>query len=483
MPSAKDSFWLRNAQVLEHVIDPSKTATTLSAAASKGATSVSVASITGITNGASILIGSGETSEWNIVSGSPSGGNVPLANPLGRAHASGENCVPGLTYDFGDPDDSGVKISIDYGSQDVMLSTRRTVLAIVRDYISASMEWTQPVVGLPQIASAMGAKQARVTGSGTTSAPRQLNIDGSTFGEDTNRGVTVIGYLADGRQAYVEFHGVDKDYTGFNMTLKPGQVAAIAHKATLASQIVFAVGTPPTYTVDVSKRYSKALVFNQITEVGLFAATSGVNTTLSSAMAVAATSAVVASSTGAAAADPVLIGAADTGEISLVDSAPDGTHISLRTQVNFAHASGETVVEQQRVPLGGVTDDGVTISFGGTTKEVSLASSRIKGSLPATAALTASLMLATIDPSTMAYVLSVPQSDISSGRVFMNLNIGTADVALMYVRGSLLGGGTLEIFFCGCSQDIKNIAAALSAKDVAKLALALRPTLITFLQY
>ena len=46
-----------------------------------------------------------------------------------------------------------------------------------------------------------------------------------------------------------------------------------------------------------------------------------------------------------------------------------------------------------------------------------------------------------------------------------------------------IGGGTLEIFFCGCSQDIKNIAAALSAKDVAKLALALRPTLITFLQY
>ena len=481
---ATDKFFLRPTQLLEHVEDSTKTATATTAIAAKGASSVTVAAITGVVNGATILIGAGETAEINIVNGAPSGSNIALTFPLGKNHPIGARVIPMVTYDFGDPTEDGFKINIDAGSQDINLATKRVAIAILRDYITASADWTLPVFDMPQLATTLGMKQSRVTGSGTAPAPAQFNVDGTAVGEDINRGVTIIGKLVDGTDYFVEFHGCTKDYTQAKITLRTGQLAGLANRAVANSQIV--VGTSiPTYTVDVSKKGAKGRIFNLPKEFGIYtpATATPLNTTLSAAAAAGATALTVADSTNGVASDRVLIGSGDQGEIGIIDSAPDATHLAMRTQLNAAHASAETVVEQQQVPWGSVTDDGLNLTIGGSTKELGSATTRIKGSAPATATLSLDFMVGDLSPANFAYATGAPQADVSGGRLVLGDNIGTSDVALAYFRGVNLAGNTIEVNVFGCSQEVKGIAAQLSAKDVAKLPITLRPTMIQFLRY
>jgi hypothetical protein len=481
---AKQSFFLRLAQVLEHVEDPSKTATSLTAVAAKGATALTVASITGIINGATVLVGSGETAEWNKVNGAPSGNTVNLTWGLGRAHAIGERHIPGITYDFGDPTEDGVKITLDLNSQDVNLATKRTAFSILKDYASAAAEWAHPGWTLFQLASAIGTKQTRVTGAGTTASPYQLAVDGTQVGEDINRGIVAIGLLADGSSFFFELHGCDKDYTGFKATLKQGQLAAIPHKAVANSQIVCGT-TAPAYTVDATKKGVKSKVFNLPQEFGIYSAAGG--TPLSSSLTADATagalSFTIGSSTNGAAADRVLLSSGDDSEIVIVDTVPDGTHVTTRNQTNYPHLTGTTIVEQQQVPFGGVTDDGLDLMLGGSTKEIALATSRIKGILPNTVTLSLAFQLGDMLLANIAYAAGAPQSDISGGRLALNTNIGTTDIPAAYFRGLNQGGGTIEINAFGITQEIKGIATALSGKDVAKVPITLRPCTLQFLQY
>jgi hypothetical protein len=480
---AKQSFYLRPAQVLEHVDDPAKTATTLTAVAAKGASSLTVASITGITNGATIRVGAGETCEWNKVNGAPSGNTVNLTWPTGRAHAIGEQAIPGITYDFGDPTDDGVTVTVDLNSQDVFTATKRTAYTILKDYASVSADWMIPNWALPQMASALGTKQSRITGAGTTASPFQLLVDGTQVGEDINRGVVIAGKLVDGSDLVLELHGVDKDYSGFKTTLKQGALASIPNKAIANSQLI-ATTTLPAYTIDSSKRPTKAKVFNLPSEFGVFSqAGTPLNSTLTSDAAAGATSFVVASSTNGAVGDRVLLSTGDDSEIVIVDTVPDSTHVTTRNQTNYQHLTGATIVEQQQVPFGGVTDDGLELSLGGSVKEIAIATSRIKGIVPNTVTLSMAFQLGDILLANIAYALGAPQSDISAGRLALNTNIGTSDIPAAYFRGVTMGGGTIEINAFGITQEIKGIAPKLSGKDVAKLPITLRPVTLQFLSY
>jgi len=480
---AKERFFLRPAQILEHVDDPAKTATTLTAIAAKGATALTVASITGIVNGATIRIGSGEQCEWNKVNGAPSGSNVPLQWPLGKAHAINEQSIPGITYDFGDPTEDGATVSTDLGSQDVNLATKRTVYAIIDDYATASAEWAHPHFTLQQLASALGIKQTRVTGAGATSSPYQLDVDGTQVGEDINRGFVILGKLADGTDLCIELHGIDKDYTGFKTTLKKGALGSIPHKAVAMSQIIVTT-VLPAYTVDSSKKPTKAMVFSQPSEFGVFAtAGTPMNSTVSVDAAAGATAFTVASSTNAAPGDRVMLSTADDSEILIVDTVPDSTHITTRNQANYPHLATTPIVEQQQVPFGGVTDDGLTLELGGSSKDVAIATSQFKGILPNTVTMSMAFMMGDILLANIAYAFGAPQSDIVSNRIVLNTNIGTSDIPAAYFRGITQGGKTIEINAFGITQAIKGIAMALNGKDVAKLPLTLRPCTIQFLQY
>ena len=68
--------------------------------------------------------------------------------------------------------------------------------------------------------------------------------------------------------ALVELHGVDKDYTVYKSTLKQGQLGSIPQKAIASAQITLGT-TLPAYTVDSSKKPTKAKVFSIPQESGI----------------------------------------------------------------------------------------------------------------------------------------------------------------------------------------------------------------------
>lgn len=477
----KTKFFSRIAQLLFHRDDPALAATTLTANAAAGATTVTVASAAGLADGNTFRVGDGSQCEWNKVSGAPAGNVVTLAWPLGKAHLSGESARRGITYDLGDPVAEGVDVQIGVGSTDVSVATRRTVFAIVRDYVSASIAGQWPTFTLPQLAAALGMLASRVTGAGTIASPYQLITDGSEFGEDINLGILVTGKLADGTDFFAEFHGVDMDYTVVQANLRQGAVGAIPFRGVPSSQVIFGT-TIPTYTV-TSQRPTKGNMFNLPSEFGVYQnAGGGLNSTLSAAAAAGAVAFNVVASTGGAAGDPVMFGSGDAMEIHRLASVGAGT-MNTRTPVRAAQASGTAVVEQTQVPFGGPTEEGLTFSIGGSVREVPLANERTKGIIPGDATMSMSFMLGSIQLPNVAYALGIPQSAISGGRLPANANIGTQDLDRVYFKGLNAAGATIEIAGFGCSQDLSQFALKLSTRDVAKIPLTFRPVTLQFQQY
>jgi hypothetical protein len=479
--SAKDYLFSRIKQLLLHCDDPALTTTALTAAAAKGATSLTVASATGIVDAQTIRIGSGETAEWNKVSGAPSGSTVTLAYPLGQSHLVGEDVRSGITYDFGDPT-GGVKVSINTAGTDIPVDTKRTVFAILHATTDAFVEGAWPTFTLPQLARALGMLASRVTGAGSTASPYQLIIDGSQLGEDVNIGVLVTGLLENGTDWFVELHGCDMDYTAVTATLKQGTLSSIPFKAFAASQVVLGT-TAPSYTVNSTKRPTKAKVFNLPTEFGYFGTGGTGNTALTADAAAGATAFVLADTTGFAPGDRVKLGTGDAEEVHFVLAVADGTHFTTRTPTRYAHLTGETAVEQVQTVFAGVTDDGLVVTVGGSLREVPFAARRFKGRMPGAATLAMSFSMSDLRLANVAYALGAPQADVSGGRLVIKDNVGTAELTAAYMRGTNLGGNTIEVNAFGSSQDLSTMMQSLGIGDIAKLPVALRPNTIQFLQY
>src|SRR4051812_20654386 len=136
MPSSKDKYLSRLRQLL---IARDKTGaaltTTLTAAAAKGATSVTVAAITNGSDGDTVRIGSGNRMELNKINGAPSGSTVTLSYPLQRAHVIGEDVREMTVFDHGAPNEGGVDLVLSGETQDIQVSDKRLPLAQIRGYI------------------------------------------------------------------------------------------------------------------------------------------------------------------------------------------------------------------------------------------------------------------------------------------------------------------------------------------------------------
>src|ERR1043165_1583508 len=92
MPAPKNSVFRLLQKLICHRDDQATAATTLTANAAVGATSLTVASIAGLSNGDTFRVGAGNDTEVNKINGAPSGNTVVVLNPLGKAHVIGESC-------------------------------------------------------------------------------------------------------------------------------------------------------------------------------------------------------------------------------------------------------------------------------------------------------------------------------------------------------------------------------------------------------
>lgn len=460
--------------------------TTLTANAAAGASSLTVAAIVNGSDTDTILVGSGEDAELAQISGAPAGNTINLAKPLLRAHIIGESVREQTVFDHGAPDEGGVDIAFQGESFDVQVASQRLSLATIRGYLGASAEGAFPYFDLSTLVAALGALQTRINGAGTVASPRQFVTDGNEFGEENDVTIIACGYLVDGTEAWVELYGCSMDYTAVRAQLARGNPPRIPFRAR-ASAGASVTTTAPAYVIDVSLRAAKGKVWRALTEVGIRSASgSGVNTTLSAIAAPGALALVVVDSSGAVAGDIIKVGTGSDAEYPIVDSAPDGTHINLRTKLLRAHAAAETVVEQKETKFAAPTDQGVSLEVAGSTRNVRLGHRAFEaGTIPGDAQITASITLGDLLLENFRLALGLPSSDLLSGgtRLFVGDNVGSTEIDALYVKGVLVNGDIAIIDLWGVSQVINEIRTKFSGRDIATIPVMGKPAIIQFLQY
>lgn len=458
--------------------------TTLSAAAAKGASSLTVVSITNGADGDPVRIGSGEEMELNKISGAPSGSTINLAWPLTRAHAVGEDVKEMTVYDHGAPDSGGVDVVVNGEVTDVNLATQRLPLTNIKGFNSVAAEWRWPYVDLNTFATSVGALLSKITGAGTVASPKQFITDGNEFGEDQDIAVIAGGVLVDGTFIYVELWGCSMNYTqvGTLNFRRGGEGPRIGARAKGTGGVSYTAA--PGYAIDASLKAQKNQVWRSLSEVGLRTpAGSGVNSTLAVAPAAGATVIDVASGTGAAAGDRIKIGTGSDAEYPVINSV-NVNQLTLRTKLLRAHVIGEPVVEQTNTVFAGVSEEGVDLTLGGDVRAVRVGTRSIEiGDIPGNAQITFTARLVDIVLANLAYALNIAQSDISGNRLPLDTGLGVTDIDALYFKGVLQNGDTFELDVWGVGAVLEEMRLKLANEGVSSLSLSGRPATLQLLQY
>lgn len=482
MASVKGSVYKGNTQLLIHRDKASGGVTTLSSAVAAGVSSISIATnpSTAFATGDTIRLGAGNEMEVNRITNITGAGpfTVTLAFPTVYAHASGDAVVEMVSYDFGDVEAGGFSATVDGESQDVPVSTKRLAYTILNGYQDIGGSFALPNLSLDNFPLAFGMLGSVVTGAGTVANPKNFATDGNQFAADGNVGVTIIGTTMDGTVYYTELWGCDADYTGISLSLVRGQLASVPVKLLAAAGAVTGSGSPG-YTVDTSLRPTSGKVLTAITEVGIFAPSGTLNTTVATSAAAAGQKTVIcAAVTGASPGDLVKIGTGDQAEWHEIDtvSAPN---IVLRTPLFRTQAIGTPVVEAGRTPFAGVSQDGVKLDVSGSFDKIRVSTiGNTIGVRPGGAVVSMSFSTIEISLSQLAYALGIAQSQIASNRLPINgSNIGRTPADAVYLKGLCNDGSTFEIRAWACAQSITQFVMQLTnAGTLTQLPFALRPT-------
>lgn len=452
--------------------------TTLSVAAAIGATTVTLTSGTGLAIGQILRIGSGEEYE-PIVVGSFAGAVVTLAdtNGLVYAHAALEAVVQQNAYDLGDITEKGAVITVNGESVDVNVATRRLVFSIIRGYTDLMGEIEFPTLTLQNLAIATGTPFVDITGTGVPATPLALTMDGSRFGAENNQSLIVISTLMDGTVLREELWGVDADYTGVNLKLGRGALASVPVRFMASSGYVISTGANP-YALTTTFRPTKGKVWDRLTEFGVYIPqpTTPGTSTVATLAAAGAVSVTLASGTNFVGGDIVKFGADDVAEYHYIESVA-GAVLTLRTPLLRDQAVGTTAVEQVTSPIASVSEDGVTVGFGGSMTKVRVATRRLSiMNRPNLAGLTLSLGVMELTLAKIAQALGLPASAIVGNRMDAATLLGTVNLDGVYMKGFLQDGTAVTVDAWGCSQDIAGLARTMGAGPVAIIPVKLRPS-------
>lgn len=452
--------------------------TTLAANAAVGALSVTLTSGAGLVNGQILRLGDGEEYE-PIVVGSFAGAVVTLAdtNGLVYAHKSTEPVVSQLAYDLGDPTDKGVVITVNGESVDVNVATRRLVFTIIRGYTDLMAEVELPTMTLQNIAIATGTPFADIAGAGVPTNPLALTMDGNRFGAENNQSLIVISTLMDGTVLREELWGVDADYTGVNLKLGRGALSSVPIRFIASSGYIISTGANP-YALTTTFRPTKGKVWDRLTEFGVYIVqpTTPGNSTVASGGVAGTKTVTLASGTNFVAGDVIKFGLEDTSEYHVADTVV-GAVVTLLTPFLRDQAVGTTAVEQITFPIASVSEDGVSLGFGGSMTKIRTATRRLNlANRPNLAAITASLGVMELTLAGIARALGLPTSAITGNRMDAATLLGSQSLDGVYCKGFLQDGTAVQVDFWGCSQDLSGLARTMGGGPPAVIPMKLRPS-------
>jgi hypothetical protein len=456
--------------------------TTSTAAVAAAATVIPVAATTNFAIGDTIRVDSGELVELAVVSVVTAGVSLTVSDPLTFAHASGVAVVEQFAYDIGDVE-GGVTVRGAAQTSDVLVATRRMAYTILNGYTDLSIEFGSPVVTLGMLAFALGIPLTNVLGAGTTADPFSLVTDGNDFTSEANMSIVAIGVTMDGVPLRVELWGVDMDPSGFSLAMKTGTHAATPMKGVAAAGGVVTTNAS-AYVANTSQKAVKGKTFDLIQDMGMFI-DSGTTTTTSAILNIGdKTNFAVVASAGFAIADWVRIDTGDSVEFHQVDAIPDGTHLSIRSRIKFAHASGVAVTKQTLTSFGNIAEDGATLSISGSSTPIRSATRRLSlGVKPGSAAMNMAAAVIDHSLSNIARALGIPQASIVGARLPIDgTKIGTDVVNGVYFRGVTQDGWKLWVNLWSTSQDLSGFLLALNNTGVQTLPIAYRPLVVHFIQ-
>ena len=437
--------------------------TTLSVAATKGTSIVTLTSATNFAVGDTVRIGSGSQLELAVLVAGQVSPAFALAEPLGRDHAIGEAVVEQAAYDVGDITDAGVDVTGSRESNDVVVATRRLNYAILLGNGDLEAGFTLPGLTMENIALALGIPLSKVVGSGASSTtPKHIVTDLSDIATELNASMICTGILMDGTPVRVELWGADPDYTGFSVNLRRGSLAGVPARfiATAGGRVS---ANASSYVANTTYRANKGKIFDSLTEVGYFTngatagGTGGSSTTTAQAnagQAVMAFTAVTNFSVG----DWVKVGSGDLVEFHRIASIAVN-NVTFDTNLLRTWATGTTVVEQQLVPFANIANDGVTLAFSGTVDRLREATKVFSiGTRPGTARASVSFNILDFTPSAIARALGLDPATIVSNQFVIDEKIGTNITDGIYCRGVLQDGTTSWMVLYGSSQELARAA-------------------------
>lgn len=201
-----------------------------------------------------------------------------------------------------------------------------------------------------------------------------------------------------------------------------------------------------------------------VSEAGFFtdetAGTPG-STTSDAAYSAGDTVISVTSEANFGAGDLIRVGTANEMEIQIVESTAAGS-ITLESALAFAHVSGIPVVEQQRVNLGDISDDGVTRESSVERTEIRAATQAgVYATLVTNASARVSWNLLNHSLENVMFALGMDESNISGAGSAADPwvadinpdNFNELTNIAVYFTGSLRDGTTFEIQGWNCDFD------------------------------
>lgn len=228
--------------------------TTLQAAASAGATTLSLVGNTGWSAGQWLRIGGaipagsqagGETMEINQQSGALSGAGPytqTLLYPVAIAHAVGEAVVAQSQTDFGHLTDAGVKVDVKGDHNVVKSAIRRLALGYLIGHVEIEAEWEVIGYNTENIASALGMKESDQTGAGTAGNPFRLYANPDLYDEENDLSFYFRGFRKDATPIYAFLWGCEVDFSAVLSQFQRGKEAGIVFRVRATSGLAVSLG-------------------------------------------------------------------------------------------------------------------------------------------------------------------------------------------------------------------------------------------------
>lgn len=210
-------------------------ATTLTAAGAVGASTLTVASITGLAVGQTIRVGRGEAAEIVKVHAStaPSGNTVTLdpETPLQVAHDVGEAVVKQQILNLGAVHGDGVSLSWDGEPTDIAVENQAFLHAQKTGHMELMLEFGLIGMMAENLSAALGFLLAKITGAGTAASPREFYLDftdpDSIINEETDCCWRLTGVRKDKTVCQYDAFACEIDPTGFALELGRGVNAKV----------------------------------------------------------------------------------------------------------------------------------------------------------------------------------------------------------------------------------------------------------------